>query len=76
MRFVHAVLLLTFLGAVAIFAFQNMQAVTVGFLKWSLTAPLALTAVVIYLVGMISGWNVVAFLSRSLHRVATESRER
>jgi putative membrane protein len=70
MRFLQAVLLLTFLGAVLVFAVQNMQAVTLQFLHWRLDAPIALLVGVIYLLGMLSGWTVVAFVGRSLRIVA------
>jgi lipopolysaccharide assembly protein A len=74
MRFIQAVILLAFLGAVGIFAVQNTQAVTVEFLKWSVTAPVAFLTIVVYLLGMLTGWTVVSFLSRSIRRV-TEPRE-
>jgi lipopolysaccharide assembly protein A len=76
MRFINAVLLLTFLAALAIFAVQNTQTVTVRFLNWALSAPLALLSLVLYFVGMLSGWNVVSFLRRSIHRVSEESHAR
>ena len=74
MRIVQAVILLAFLGAVGIFAAQNTDVVTVRFLDWSVIAPLALVAVAVYLLGMLTGWTVVAFVTRSIRRV-TERRE-
>ena len=76
MRFVLAALLLTFLAALGIFALQNPGVVTVRFLKWSSSPPLALLAVGIYLLGMLSGWNVVAFLRRSIRGVSAVDRRR
>lgn len=70
MRYLQAVVLLIFLGAVGIFAVQNMQAITVRFLDRSLSAPVALLAVAIYFLGMLTGWTVVAFLRRSINRVS------
>ncbi len=69
MRYVLGLLLLVFLGAVGLFAAQNTQPVTVAFWSWGLTAPVALVSVASYLLGMISGWSVVAFLRGSLRRV-------
>lgn len=69
MRYVQVVLFLIFLGALLIFAVQNQQSVSIRFLNWGVTAPLALQAVAIYLLGMLSGWTVVAFVRRSLQRV-------
>lgn len=69
MRLIQAILLLAFLGAVGIFAAQNTQAVTVRFLDRDLSTPLALLAVAVYLLGMLTGWTVIAFLRRSIRRV-------
>jgi putative membrane protein len=73
MRFVQAVILLAFLGVVGIFAVQNTNVITVRFLNWAMTAPLALVTVSVYLLGMLTGWTVVAFVTRSIRRV-TEHR--
>ena len=70
MRFIQAVLFLIFLGAVGLFAVQNMETISVGFWTWKLTAPVALVIVAVYFLGMLSGWTVVAFIRRSLRRVA------
>jgi uncharacterized integral membrane protein len=72
MRYVQGFLLLIFLGAVAIFALQNRELVVLQFLNWSLRVPLALEVVAVYLLGMVSGWTVVAFVRRSIHRVTQE----
>jgi len=74
MRFIQAVILLAFLGTLGIFAVQNTQPLTVRFLGWGTTSSVALLAVAIYLLGMLTGWTVVAFVTRSLRRV-TEQRK-
>jgi uncharacterized integral membrane protein len=74
MRFLLAVILLVFLGAVAVFAVQNMQIIKISFVNWSISAPLALMIVVVYFLGMVSGWTVVAFVQRTLRQV-TDRRE-
>lgn len=75
MRIVQAVLFLVFLGVVGLFAVQNTRSVTVGFWTWELTAPVALVIVVVYFLGMLSGWTVVAFVRRSLRGVSQPPRE-
>jgi lipopolysaccharide assembly protein A len=75
MRFVQAILLLAFLGAFGIFAVQNMDVIKVQFLNWAITAPVALVTVAIYLLGMLTGWTVVAFVSRSIRRVSEHRTE-
>jgi putative membrane protein len=74
MRSLQAVILLIFLAAVLMFALQNTQAVAVYFLRWSVSCPIALLIMAVYALGMLSGWTVVAFVTRSLRRV-TERRK-
>ena len=73
-RSVPVTVFFVFLGAVAVFAVQNTQQVSVAFLRWSVSAPLALLIVVVYVLGMLSGANVVAFLRMTIRRVRVESR--
>ena len=72
MRYILGLILLIFLGAVGLFAFQNTQPVTVKFWNSSVTAPFALLAVGVYLLGMVSGWNVIAFVRSSINRVRSQ----
>jgi lipopolysaccharide assembly protein A len=39
-------------------------------LSWNLQQPVALLAVAVYVVGMLSGWTVLAFMRRSLRQVS------
>ena len=70
MRFIQAVLLLAFLGAIGLFAIQNTAPITVDFARWRITGPVALMAIAAYVLGMLSGWTVVSYLSRSIRRVS------
>ena len=47
---------------ILIFAFQNLQSVTVSFLGFSITASLAVLFVIVYLLGMATGGNVWALI--------------
>jgi len=71
-RILSTILLVLFLGAVAIFCVQNTGPVAVRFLGWGMTAPLPVVVLVVYLLGMMTGWAVLSFLRRSV-RLATES---
>lgn len=75
MRFIQGVLLLIFLGAVGLFAVQNTEAINVAFWTWKTTTPVALLAIAAYLLGMVSGWTVVAFVRRSLRKVSERPAE-
>lgn len=75
MRFIQAVIFLAFLGAVGVFAVQNTDLITVRFWTWTITGPVAIVAIALYLLGMLSGWTVVAFVRRSLRRVSEGPRD-
>jgi uncharacterized integral membrane protein len=67
MRTIYLIIIGLFLAAIIIFAAQNSGAITVSFLGFSATAPLALLAVIIYVLGMLTGSSLLALLRRSLH---------
>jgi lipopolysaccharide assembly protein A len=66
MRWFHIIVVVLFALAIAIFAFQNLQTVTLVFLGFSVGAPLALLVVVIYVLGMVTGGSLFALLRRSI----------
>jgi putative membrane protein len=66
MRWIHLTVIALFAVATLVFAMQNLQTVTMAFLGFSVRLPLALQAVVIYLLGMVTGGSLLALLRRSL----------
>lgn len=74
MRSVCFIILLIVVAAVAVFAVQNNEPVTLNYLDRSVSTTLPLLIAAVYLLGMVSGWTVLGFLRRSLRRV-TERRE-
>jgi uncharacterized integral membrane protein len=74
MRFFFFLVLVVLAGAVAIFAVQNQETVTLQFLEWSASYPLAFLVGVVYFLGMLSGWSVVGMVRRSWHRIADDTR--
>jgi putative membrane protein len=70
MRIVYGIILLVLLAAVGVFAVQNRGDVTLNYLDRTLTTSLALLIAGTYVVGMITGWTVLGFLRRSIHRVS------
>jgi putative membrane protein len=66
MRWFHIIVVVLFGLATAIFAFQNLQTVTLAFLGFSVGAPLALLVLIIYVLGMVTGGSLFALLRRSL----------
>jgi lipopolysaccharide assembly protein A len=73
MRLIQAVAFLAFLGVLGLFALQNTSVITVSFWKWTLTGPVAILALAVYILGMVSGWTVFAFVQRSIRRVSERS---
>jgi len=76
MRFLQVLMLLVFLFALFVFALQNTQPVAVRFLGWSVSAPVPFLIIVVYVLGMLSGWTVFSFLGRSIRRAAEHRREK
>jgi uncharacterized membrane protein YciS (DUF1049 family) len=74
MRVVYFVILLIVVVALAIFAVQNDEKITVRYLDRSLSSSLPILMAAVYFLGMLSGWTVIGLLHRSLRRV-TRHRE-
>jgi lipopolysaccharide assembly protein A len=70
MRFICGVILLALLICVTLFVLQNRTDVTVKYLDRTLTTTVAMLVTAVYVLGMITGWTVLGFLRRSLHRVS------
>ena len=73
MRVIYAAILLVFVAAIVVFCIQNMESVSIAYLGWRITLPLPLLVLIIYLLGMVSGWGLLSFLRLSLRR-ATEAK--
>lgn len=66
MRWIHLIVIVVFAGATLVFAVQNFATVTMAFLGFSVRMPLALLAVIIYLLGMVTGGSLLTLLRRSI----------
>ncbi len=73
-RFLQSLIFLVVLAAILIFAVQNSATQSLKFLNYRLDAPTSLVTVASYGLGMLSGWTVVGFLSRSFRRVTEDPR--
>jgi uncharacterized integral membrane protein len=65
MRWIYMAVIALFAVAILVFALQNLESVTVSFLGSRIRAPLALVAIVIYIVGAATGGSLLALLRRS-----------
>jgi lipopolysaccharide assembly protein A len=70
MRWLYLLILLVLIGATAVFALQNQEAVTLRYLDRSVTCPLSLLIGVVYFVGMLTGWTLIGVVRRSIHRIS------
>jgi putative membrane protein len=74
MRYVHVAVLILFATVVLIFGFQNTKSVSVFFLSWNATLPLFVLVICTYLLGMVSGGSLAAFLRRSMLAARKQSK--
>ncbi len=74
MRYIQAVIFLAFLVTIGIFAVQNRNVITVNFLSWNLSQPVAIVTVAVYVLGMLSGWTVLSFARGSFRRITERPR--
>jgi uncharacterized integral membrane protein len=65
MRWIYLAAIVLFALATGIFALQNLEAVTMSFLGFKVHAPLALLAIVVYVLGAATGGGLLALLRRS-----------
>lgn len=65
MRWVHLTVIILFAAATLIFCLQNLKSVSVSFLGLNISAPLAIMALVVYVLGAFTGGSLLALLRRS-----------
>jgi uncharacterized integral membrane protein len=68
MRVLYITVLVVIVAALAIFAYQNDESITLHYFRQDLTLPVPLLIAGVYVLGMLSGWSVVGFLRRSWRR--------
>ncbi len=62
MRWVYLVAIVLFVAAIVLFSIQNLQSATMSFLGFSVQAPLAVLAAVVYVLGALTGGSLLALL--------------
>ena len=66
MRWLYLAIVVVFVATLIIFIFQNTQSVDVSFLSLGATLPVAILALVAYVLGALSGGSLYALLRRSV----------
>lgn len=62
MRYIYIALIVVITLVILLFKFQNLDSVTVSFLSMSITLPTSLLVFLVYILGMLTGGSLVAFL--------------
>ena len=62
MRYVYIALIVVFTAVVLLFKFQNLQSATVSLFSASITLPVSILVIGIYVLGMLTGGSLVALL--------------
>ena len=76
MHALYISVLVLIVAALAIFAYQNNESVTLQFFRRSITLPMSLLIAAVYVLRMLSGWTVVGFLRRSWRRAIERPQPR
>ena len=67
MRFVYMALIVLFTGLVILFKVQNLEAVTITLFSASVTLPVSVLVLLIYVLGMLTGGFLLALLRTWVH---------
>jgi uncharacterized integral membrane protein len=76
MRFVYVALIVVFTGIVALFKFQNLEMVTISLLTARFTLPVSVLVFLVYVLGMLTGGSLRAFLRTWVTRAGWAGRYR
>ena len=71
MRWLYLTIIVVFAAVIVIFVVQNLGVVTMAFLGFSIRAPLAILAVVVYILGAATGGTLYALLLKSVQASRT-----
>ena len=73
MRFVYMALIVLFTGLVILFKVQNLEAVTITLFSASVTLPVSVLVLLIYVLGMLTGGFLLALLRTWVHGATRRS---
>lgn len=74
MRGFSLLLLLALLAALGFLAYENNYSTTVRAMNWRWDLPLPVIVGATYVLGMLTGWSMVAWMRRSWTRVTETQR--
>jgi putative membrane protein len=74
MKYVYVALIVVIAGIVLLFKVQNLTSVTVSLFGASITLPVSILVLLIYVLGMLTGGMVLALLRALIHRASAQDR--
>ena len=74
MRWIYIAIIALFVAVIIIFIVQNLAPVTMAFLGFSVRAPLAVLAAIVYLLGAVTGGSLFALLRKSVRASRADAR--
>ena len=73
MRYVYMALIAGLVAIVVLFKFQNLEAVTVSLFAASITLPVSVLVLLIYVLGMLTGGFMLALVRTWVHGATRRS---
>jgi uncharacterized integral membrane protein len=73
LRYLYIGLIVLFTAIVALFTIQNLPMVTISLLFSSMTLPLSVLVILIYVLGMLTGGFVLALLRTGIQRARSSN---
>ena len=73
MRYVYMALIALFAAIVVLFKVQNLESVTVSLLTVSVTLPVSVLVLLIYILGMLTGGFLLAMMRTWVHGATRRS---
>lgn len=74
MKYVYLALVVLFAGIVLAFKVQNLESVTVSLLSASITLPVSMLVLLVYVLGMLTGGAFFALLRALVHRASAAEK--
>jgi uncharacterized integral membrane protein len=74
MKYVYVALIVVIAGIVLLFKVQNLTSVTVSLFGASITLPVSILVLLVYVLGMLTGGMVLALLRSLIHRASAQDR--
>lgn len=69
MRWVYLIMIILFAAAAFVFIVQNREPLTISFLEFSVSAPVAVLSIIMYFLGTVTGGSLWALLRHSVRRL-------